>query len=435
MARFFLSILDACPDSVDEVVLEPSGEWHTEDGKYGSAAWKTANPNWVGQKIFGNSNRPSRTVTPDSAAVETGRAQSGTAPNKASESAVLVVDDSDDDDDHAPRISAVPARHDSGYSARSASSVSVPLARGNSGRMGDSLDTVIDLCDSDDEDAPRPPITPIPTPATLQTIPPDQKSINGPGGRDVLGKRTREDEDAERSAQRRRLDDSGDGSEIQARQYASNESHDHSTMTLPLPPPPPPPPPSRPELISPNLPQQTSDPVRPPPRQSNDAILNGSQMSGPEASQEGSSPSTSRSERSHVPALPADVHSRRQPSIETSTNQPESASSRHTQELATNSVLNPGPDQTSRLPPPTPPQAPPPLQRSSEPVTPPSNPYLGVSPYPSDASFRAGAQSSHSERVHEAERAAGSTSMTGASPHDNVSDYLGDRQASNPEDT
>nr|XP_018267423.1 uncharacterized protein I303_01410 [Kwoniella dejecticola CBS 10117]OBR89581.1 hypothetical protein I303_01410 [Kwoniella dejecticola CBS 10117] len=36
---YVMSILDACPDSVDDVVLEPSGDWHTEDNKYGSADW------------------------------------------------------------------------------------------------------------------------------------------------------------------------------------------------------------------------------------------------------------------------------------------------------------------------------------------------------------------------------------------------------------
>ncbi|KAJ9091575.1 hypothetical protein QFC19_009031 [Naganishia cerealis] len=36
---YFQSILAVCPDSVDEVIIEPDGEWHTEDGKYGSSGW------------------------------------------------------------------------------------------------------------------------------------------------------------------------------------------------------------------------------------------------------------------------------------------------------------------------------------------------------------------------------------------------------------
>lgn len=31
-----------CPDSVDEVIIEPDGEWHTEDQKYASVGWRQA---------------------------------------------------------------------------------------------------------------------------------------------------------------------------------------------------------------------------------------------------------------------------------------------------------------------------------------------------------------------------------------------------------
>ncbi|OCF32849.1 hypothetical protein I316_05485 [Kwoniella heveanensis BCC8398] len=36
---YVLSILNAVPDSFDDVVLEPTGDWHTEDNKFGSSAW------------------------------------------------------------------------------------------------------------------------------------------------------------------------------------------------------------------------------------------------------------------------------------------------------------------------------------------------------------------------------------------------------------
>jgi E3 SUMO-protein ligase PIAS1 len=38
-SRFFLSILQAVPEAIEEVILEPDGEWHSEDNKYGSPAW------------------------------------------------------------------------------------------------------------------------------------------------------------------------------------------------------------------------------------------------------------------------------------------------------------------------------------------------------------------------------------------------------------
>ncbi|WVQ97301.1 hypothetical protein IAU59_004412 [Kwoniella sp. CBS 9459] len=40
---YVLSILNAVPDSFDDVVLEPTGDWHTEDNKFGSAVWMAEN--------------------------------------------------------------------------------------------------------------------------------------------------------------------------------------------------------------------------------------------------------------------------------------------------------------------------------------------------------------------------------------------------------
>lgn len=41
---YFLNILKAVPDTVEEVVVEPDGQWHTEDGKFGSADWLAQRP-------------------------------------------------------------------------------------------------------------------------------------------------------------------------------------------------------------------------------------------------------------------------------------------------------------------------------------------------------------------------------------------------------
>ena len=41
--RYFLEILQTVPESVDEVVIEANGDWHTEDGKYGIASWLQQN--------------------------------------------------------------------------------------------------------------------------------------------------------------------------------------------------------------------------------------------------------------------------------------------------------------------------------------------------------------------------------------------------------
>ncbi|KAG8734738.1 SUMO ligase siz1 [Ceratobasidium sp. 414] len=42
--RYVKNILKRTPDTVDKVLIEPDGKWHTEDGKYGSAGWATSSP-------------------------------------------------------------------------------------------------------------------------------------------------------------------------------------------------------------------------------------------------------------------------------------------------------------------------------------------------------------------------------------------------------
>ena len=42
--RYFDDILKQTPDSVEDVIIEADGQWHTEDNKYASPAWKAAHP-------------------------------------------------------------------------------------------------------------------------------------------------------------------------------------------------------------------------------------------------------------------------------------------------------------------------------------------------------------------------------------------------------
>lgn len=42
--EFFAGILKACPDSVEDVMLEANGEWHTSDNTYASYSWKASHP-------------------------------------------------------------------------------------------------------------------------------------------------------------------------------------------------------------------------------------------------------------------------------------------------------------------------------------------------------------------------------------------------------
>lgn len=59
--EFSQEIIKLCPDSIDEVLVEPDGLWHSSNKKYGSAAWLAAHPVAATQ---GAVARSSRTATP-----------------------------------------------------------------------------------------------------------------------------------------------------------------------------------------------------------------------------------------------------------------------------------------------------------------------------------------------------------------------------------
>ncbi|KAK1233038.1 E3 SUMO-protein ligase pli1 [Marasmius sp. AFHP31] len=55
----FDDILKACPDSVEDVMVEADGEWHTNDNKYGSKNWKMKHPTTRPAKVASPSQTPS----------------------------------------------------------------------------------------------------------------------------------------------------------------------------------------------------------------------------------------------------------------------------------------------------------------------------------------------------------------------------------------
>ncbi|KAF7310866.1 MIZ zinc finger protein [Mycena chlorophos] len=130
---YFDEILKSSPDSVEDVIVEADGEWHTSDNKYGSATWKAAHP---------------PAAKPAAVAKPVTKSPPKADPNgkrKAIES--IVVLDSDDEDEGLVKRE---------LSASFASSSSA----NQSGRetTSKSQPDVIDLTlDSDDEEPPPPP--------------------------------------------------------------------------------------------------------------------------------------------------------------------------------------------------------------------------------------------------------------------------------------
>ncbi|KAG7099103.1 hypothetical protein E1B28_000976 [Marasmius oreades] len=94
----FDDILSSCPDSVEDVMVEANGEWHTNDNKYGSANWKIKHPPTGSMKLPSPHQEP-----PFSVKAETHDPPISTKPDsekKLSNGAQqIMVLDSDDEDE------------------------------------------------------------------------------------------------------------------------------------------------------------------------------------------------------------------------------------------------------------------------------------------------------------------------------------------------
>jgi E3 SUMO-protein ligase PIAS1 len=140
---YFLSILSAVPDDYDEVTLESNGDWHTADGKYGTAEWvaKNAAPKPAATAAAATTVSLKRSRSPS---------MQGT-PDKGKRRAIEILSDSDDDD---MPILAKPNGHGgaNGHHANGGG-VSQPSSfRASSSAQPQAAPAVIDLTLSDSDD-------------------------------------------------------------------------------------------------------------------------------------------------------------------------------------------------------------------------------------------------------------------------------------------
>ncbi|EKC97918.1 chromosome condensation-related protein [Trichosporon asahii var. asahii CBS 8904] len=138
---YFLSILNAVPDSYDEVVLESNGDWHTADEKYGGAEWMAAN----------GGAPPPAVATPiveEKPVIKRSRSASSDPADRSKRRAIEILSDSDDE----PAPKAV-----NGH-ANGAVSVSAAATPTSARSTAPPQSAVIDLTlsDSDDDDEPAP---------------------------------------------------------------------------------------------------------------------------------------------------------------------------------------------------------------------------------------------------------------------------------------
>lgn len=157
--RYVLDILNNCSEDVDDVILEPGGEWHTEDNKFGSATWLATHAA-AGPSVNGTNKEtaklerkpsiaPTPTPTPESAA---------DSPNtKGKRKAIEIL--SSDSEEEQP--SAPNRTNGNGHHHRPTPSTVPPssrITRTPSAQPNNTSAEPIDLTLSSDDEAPlRPP--------------------------------------------------------------------------------------------------------------------------------------------------------------------------------------------------------------------------------------------------------------------------------------
>lgn len=132
--RYFDSILKSTPDSVEDVIVEADGQWHTADDHFGSEGWKASR--LVREKSGSQStSSPSKNISSPSKQSST---SNGGAPS-AARPEILILD-SDDENEKRVKREISP-------------SLASAIAYNSSNGQAD----VIDLTLSDSDDDPLPP--------------------------------------------------------------------------------------------------------------------------------------------------------------------------------------------------------------------------------------------------------------------------------------
>ncbi|KAJ7092675.1 PINIT domain-containing protein [Mycena epipterygia] len=146
---YFDEILKQSPESIEDVVVEADGEWHTSDNKYGSTAWKAAHPPATVPKAPPSPRKSLPAKTPPRSP---SKGINGD-PNGKRKATEIVVLDSDDEDEGRVKRELSPSFASSSSVNRSYGSIPGETAANSQS------DAVIDLTlDSDDEEPPRPPV-------------------------------------------------------------------------------------------------------------------------------------------------------------------------------------------------------------------------------------------------------------------------------------
>ncbi|KAJ6621690.1 PINIT domain-containing protein [Mycena sp. CBHHK59/15] len=147
LCPYFDEILKQSPESVEDVIVEADGQWHTSDNKYGSATWKASHTPATTAKA---TSSPRKSIPAKSPSHTPSKALKGDPNGKRRASNVeILVLDSDDEDEGRVKRELSPSFASSSSANRSFGSIPGETVAQSQG------DDVIDLTlDSDDEEPP-----------------------------------------------------------------------------------------------------------------------------------------------------------------------------------------------------------------------------------------------------------------------------------------
>ena len=153
--RYFDDILKQTPDDVEDVIVEADGEWHTEDNKFASPAWKAAHPALARAKpaLVKRASSPVKPATNGVNNVERDKPR----PSNAE----IVILDSDDEDEDEGRVKReLSPSTDSVLPRTSQSGSGSQPPRSQASQATDIIDLTLDSDDDEPPPPPRPSVAP-----------------------------------------------------------------------------------------------------------------------------------------------------------------------------------------------------------------------------------------------------------------------------------
>ncbi|KAI0639487.1 PINIT domain-containing protein [Trametes polyzona] len=146
---YFDDILKNTPDSVEDVIVEADGLWHTEDNKHGSAEWTTAHPP-AAKKPPSPVKRAPSPVKPVTNGVD------GKDKPRPSNAEIVILDSDEEDEDEGRVKRELSPSADVARLPRASQSASVSSSQPPRSQATDIIDLTLDSEDEEPQPPPRP---------------------------------------------------------------------------------------------------------------------------------------------------------------------------------------------------------------------------------------------------------------------------------------